>query len=181
MPTYTNPLQRPEPAKFGSLAKLVSSFDSRTGKTDKAIEKQASIREQEAQFRRQKRFIPGTDVYFGTKFDTDEPPPPYQPPKRESKDIWDAIIDAVGAHYKARSIKRLPHGRYVAGQVALRIQAHWDAQTVKKDRARAQEEKKLKALAKSTVKLVVNEWKRAVYVSAPFLFRVIYETLNRHL
>ncbi|RXW22350.1 hypothetical protein EST38_g3485 [Candolleomyces aberdarensis] len=164
MPSYTNPLQRPQPAKFGSsLADLVSSFDYRTGKTEQTIAKEASIREQEAQFRRQKRFIPGTDVFFGTKFNTDEPPPPYQPPKRGSKDVWDAIIDAVGAHYRARSAKKLSHGRFVAGQVALRIQGHWDAQAAKKDRSRAQEEKRLRALAKSTVKLVVNEWKRAVF------------------
>lgn len=126
---------------------------------------EARIRAQEADFRHQGRFIPGTDVLFGS----DPNVAAYDPPKRATRDVWDDIIAEVVI---ARSrVPKKSIGRQVSSQIANKIQAYWDVQEVKRDRARAQEEKKLKILAKSTMKLVNAEWKKAVYVCLSLLYQ----------
>jgi len=80
-------------------------------------------------------------------------------PKR-GPDVWDHILHAVTAQGRVRR----HHGRHVASQVASKIHAYWDGYAAKKDRAKVQEEKRLRMLAKTTVKMVANEWKKAVFV-----------------
>lgn len=162
--TYTNPHQRPfgRPAHDSSIHALISSFTP-TYKPSK-IEKIASIREREAQFRKAGRFIPGTDVLFGTRFDSDDGPISlYEPPQRRTTDLWDAIVDEVVEHHQVRDTE---HGKEVAARVASCINGYWDAKIAKQGKLRAVEGKKLRALAKATVKAVVAEWKRAVHVSS---------------
>ncbi|EAU91697.2 helicase SWR1 [Coprinopsis cinerea okayama7 len=169
--TYTNPAQIPLPPKHGgSLSALLATYRTNGLKEivdekayQRKIKKEAEIRNRELLFRRQQRFIPGKDVYFGTRLDEDDSNPAYEPPKRTTTDHWDDVVEAAVLNGKARLGKRIPVGRQVAGQVAARIRAYWDAQEAKKERARLQEEKRLRTLAKSTIKLVVAEWKKAVF------------------
>jgi len=127
---------------------------------------EARIRNQEADFRRQGRFIPGTDVLFGS----DPNVVLYDPPKRTTRDVWDDIVEIVTV-IRAKSSKKFV-GQQIAGQIASKIQMYWDAQEIKKDRVKAQEEKKLRALAKATMKMVISEWKKAVYVGLPPVIRI---------
>lgn len=56
-------------------------------------------------------------------------------------------------------------GRAVAAQVAGKVRAYWEAKAAREDKFRMQEERRLRTLAKTTIKMVVAEWKKAVYVS----------------
>jgi helicase SWR1 len=68
----------------------------------------------------------------------------------------------------ARGPHRRSNHRTLAAQLALRVQNHLESRAGiadrARDKARLQEEKRLRALAKSTVKAVVAEWKKVVYV-----------------
>jgi helicase SWR1 len=44
------------------------------------------------------------------------------------------------------------------------VQGYWDGHALREDKAKAQEERRLKALAKATIKMVTREWKKAVFV-----------------
>lgn len=56
-------------------------------------------------------------------------------------------------------------GVEIASQISTAIRSYWDVQAVKREKAKAQEERRLRALAKATIKLVTAEWKKAVFVS----------------
>ncbi|KAF9479357.1 hypothetical protein BDN70DRAFT_878844 [Pholiota conissans] len=165
-PTLTNPRQRPPPAKFNnSLSKFLNSYislddnqpDADPEKLAKEAKAEAVIRERIQRFHDDGRFIPGTDALFGT-IPSDVP---YVPPKRTTRDLWDEVVQAAVAKAKARPKK--PLGRVIAAQVAAKVQAHFGAKESKKTKAKDAEERRLRNLAKSTMKLVIAEWKKAVY------------------
>lgn len=160
----TNPLQRPIPPKFNnSLYGFLSSYnilddkEVSVQKINKLALAEAAVHERVEKFRKDGRFIPGTDALFGTKPEKLV----YITPKRVSGDAWDDVVEAVIAYGKSRSKKS--SGRAVAGQVANKIQGYWDGQEARKDKARVQEERRLRALAKSTIRQVIGEWKKAVF------------------
>lgn len=76
-----------------------------------------------------------------------------------ARHAWDAVVDAV----KERGAVPFANGQEVAEQVASRVK--WEAQAVKDDKTRAQEERRLRALAKATIRMVAAEWKRAVFIT----------------
>lgn len=169
-PTLTDPRQRPPPPKFNnSLPRFLNSYisiDDAEPNADalaRAAQAEAATRERVEHFRIAGRFIPGTDVLFGTT----PPETPYTPPQRTTRDIWDDVVDAVVAQAKARP--RRPIGRAVAAQVASRIQAHFAGKETRRTKARVSEEKQLRILAKNTIRAVVLEWKKAVHVSTFFV------------
>jgi len=165
-PTISNPLQRPPETKHGSsLKKFMDSYmaleekDVEREQLENEAKEEAIIRRQITQFRNAGRFIPGTDVLFGTEpNDT-----PYVSPQRSSKDSWDAIVEAVIA--RGRTKQRRPLGKQVAALVASKVQAHFDGQEARRIKAKEQEERRLRNLAKSTMKAVIAEWKKAVHAS----------------
>ena len=167
-PSLSHHRQRPPPPNYGSsLANFLNSYktigdeETHDDKIARRVLVEARIRNQEADFRHQGRFIPGTDLLFGS----DPNAVLYDPPKRTTRDVWDDIIDIV-AVIRAKSSKKSV-GQQIARQIASKVQVYWDAQEIKKDRVKAQEEKKLKALAKATMKMVISEWKKAVHVCLP--------------
>lgn len=164
-PSLTHHKQRPPPPKFNSsLSNFLTSFrmlgdeEVDSERIAKRALEEARIREREADFRRQGRFIPGTDVLFGTEPSTI----PYDPPKRTTRDIWDDIVEIIST--TRSKVPKKTVGQQVAAQIASKVQAYWDTQGVKRDKARAQEERRLRALAKATMKMVNAEWKKAVHV-----------------
>jgi len=127
--------------------------------------KEARIREKEYQFRMAGRFIPGTQYLFGTVIDANEEPTEYLSPVRTSRDVWDDVMEDVEAKVKTRqkyASKTL--GQQITFQIATKVRAYWDGVEVKKQKAREAEDRRLRALAKSTMKLVVGQWRRAVHV-----------------
>lgn len=162
-PTISHPRQRPAPARFNtSVTALLTSYRTLNDRevNQEAFEKCASddaeIHERVELFRKQGRFIPGTDVLFGTKPQEGS----FTTPQRTTNDIWDEVVAEATAAGRSRLKKST--GKTISAQIAAKIQGYWDAQASKKDRAKVLEERRLRALAKATVKLVANEWKRVL-------------------
>lgn len=181
-PPLTNPKQRPPPAKFNSsLGTFLASYTTHNGRDvnentlQRDITTDAVVLERTEQFRKQGRFIPGTDVLFGFNVDTTAS---FTTPQRTNKDHWDHVVEA--AISESKHWRKRPSGRQIAAQVASKIQAYWDGQEAKKDKLKSQEERRLRALAKHTIKMVTQEWKKAVFVSA-FLLRLTFTRTENYL
>jgi hypothetical protein len=56
-------------------------------------------------------------------------------------------------------------GPEIAATIAAKVRTYWDVQNAKEGRVKLQQEKQLRVLAKATLKLVIAEWKKAVFVS----------------
>ncbi|KDQ28332.1 hypothetical protein PLEOSDRAFT_1112957 [Pleurotus ostreatus PC15] len=158
-PTISHPRQRPAPARFNtSVSALLTSYRTLNDRelNHEAFEQSASadaeIHERVELFRKQGRFIPGTDVLFGTTPQEGS----FTTPQRTTNDIWDEVVADATAAGRARLKKS------TGKTISALIQGYWDAQASKKDRAKVLEERRLRALAKATVRLVANEWKRVL-------------------
>jgi len=165
-PPITNPRQRPPPSKHNaSLREFLTSYvafndqDADETTVQQHAVTDAAVFERTESFRKQGRFIPGTDRLFGFNVDIRSS---FTTPQRTSKDHWDNVVEAIVHQSRAKS--NIQYGHQIASQVASKIEAYWDAQEAKKDKIRLQEERKLRALAKATIKMVTNEWKKAVFV-----------------
>ena len=164
----TNPQQRPPLPKFKwSLNTFLSSYtclgedkpDLDPATLEQNAEAEAEILERVEKFRHDGRFLPGTQILFGTKHDVSE----YHPPQRTSTDVWDEVLKAVVVRARSRPKKSI--GRQITSQIANKIQTYFDNQESRKIKAKEAEERRLRNLAKSTMKLVIGEWKKAIFVS----------------
>ncbi|KAF7350945.1 Helicase SWR1 [Mycena sanguinolenta] len=86
-------------------------------------------------------------------------------------DAWAAVVRSVvayGRRNRASSASgnlrnRKTRGALIAAQVASKIQGYWDGEAAKLEKGRVVEERRLRGLAKTIMKLVVGEWKKAVF------------------
>lgn len=158
-PTVSHPLQCPLPTRFGdSVSAFLASY---VMLDDEELDEEAlrALAKQDAaawrdidRLRAQGRlFRPPDDGELDANAGAGV----------RTRDAWDAVVDAV----KERGAVPFANGQEVAAQVASRVKLYWEAQAVKDDKARAQEERRLRALAKATIRMVAAEWKRAVFVS----------------
>ena len=164
-PAYSSPKQIPDPPRFGSsLSALLSSYHVLDGNDvtedalDHHVQQVASFRRRVDELRTEGRFFPESTG------DDSQPvrASRLDPSMNQSQDTWAHIIEAV----QERAVHKPPSGRQVAAQVASRVRAYWESRAVKDDKLKLQEEKRLRALAKATIKQVVDEWKKAVHVRA---------------
>ncbi|KAF7289282.1 hypothetical protein MIND_01389800 [Mycena indigotica] len=109
---------------------------------------------------------PGPD-YQGTreeiqdKFSHDEVDPP---PTDAWSNIVAIIIERGREQYdSSESEPRKLHGQLIAAQVAARIQGYWDGEAARQEKRRVLEERRMRGVAKSVGKLVIAEWKKAVF------------------
>ncbi|ESK97246.1 helicase swr1 [Moniliophthora roreri MCA 2997] len=166
-PLISNPHQRVPPPKYGeSLDKLLSSYSycKDEGISKQALESrarsEAEILHRAAKLRKEDRYYGDIDTSVLDLNNVKSDPQKIISQGREAKDIWDYCIqDAI--EYD-RSRRKRPSGQVIAAQIASKIRLYWEAQAAKQDKARTQEEKRLKLLAKATIKLVAAEWKKAV-------------------
>ncbi|KAF8234374.1 hypothetical protein L208DRAFT_1422693 [Tricholoma matsutake] len=164
-PPITNPCQRPPlPKHNSSLREFLSSYvafndqDVDNNTLQRYAAADAAVFERTESFRKAGRFIPGTDMLFGFNVDTQSS---FTTPQRLAKDQWDDVIEAVTRRHEAKN--KIQSGRQITSQIASKIQAYWEAQEARKDKIRLQEERRLRTLAKATIKMVTNEWKKAVF------------------
>lgn len=168
---YTNPKQRPDPAKFGSsVERLLSSYtcvddggeDVQLSTLEESACEEATLRERVYKLRVEGRFARRSKDTLDNSDDEEieDLAVPLEM-KRTSKDVWDAVIEEVIARHKKRRGRGL--ARQVTGSVASKVQAHFDAIEAKKNKTREAEERRLRTLAKTTMKMVVGEWKKAVF------------------
>lgn len=167
-PNLSNPRQRAPASKHNSsLSAFLNSYitlndedvDEKTLQQEVATD--AAVFERAEVFRKQGLLIPGTDMIFDLN-DFDEKSS-YPSPQRVTKDRWDNVVEAAIECCKSRS-KHSP-GQQIAGQIAAKVRTYWEGQEAKKDKLRQQEERRLRVLAKATIRMVTNEWKKAVFVS----------------
>jgi helicase SWR1 len=157
-PSFSHPRQRPLPRKYDSLSAFLDSYmtlndnDATPEMMEEMARKDAVTLERVDALRRQGRLLLGTDLLSSS------------PTPKRSPDQWDAVLESVVA-YRSR---RANGGKIVAKQIAQKIQTYWDGFAQREDKAKMQEEKRLRALAKSTLRAVIDQWKRAVMVSGMF-------------
>ena len=164
----SHPAQRPPQPKFGPslnafLSSYVTPFEQVIDEAalERQIQKEAALFERAYWVRKEGRFLPASEDM--TTESLNELRKSSFTPKRNSKDVWEHVVESVVAHRRTK--KRGP-GQQIAGQIAAKIKGYWDAQEVKKEKIKAITEKQLRTLARDTMKMVVNEWKKAVFVRA---------------
>jgi helicase SWR1 len=157
-PSFSHPRQRPLPRKYDSLSAFLESYktlndnDATPEMMEETARKDAVTLERVDALRRQGRLLLGTDLLSSS------------PTPKRSPDQWDAVLESVVA-YRSR---RANGGKIIAKQIAQKIQTYWDGFAQREDKAKMQEEKRLRTLAKSTLRAVIDQWKRAVMVSGMF-------------
>jgi helicase SWR1 len=157
--------------KFGSslhgfLSSYFSPFEKVTEEAalERQIGKEAVLLERAYKLRQEGRFPPASaDITLETLAELRAS----VTSKRTSKDIWDHVVESATAYARTRKRAVGPH---IAGQIAARIKAYWEAQEAKKEKSRVSTEKQLRILARDTIRMVVNEWKKAVFVRIPYLY-----------
>ncbi|KAJ3810620.1 SNF2 family N-terminal domain-containing protein [Lentinula lateritia] len=160
-PLVSSPLQRPLPPKYNySLTDFLSSYvtDGSEEVPPDTLAERARTRteflERTQKLREEGRLLDDLSVSELTPTETANK-------QRKSYDIWYHCIVDVAAYLESKSEET--SGVEIAGQIAKAIQNYWDTQTVKQEKMKVQEEKRIRALAKATIKLVVSEWKKAVF------------------
>ncbi|KAI0764391.1 SNF2 family N-terminal domain-containing protein [Trametes elegans] len=143
-PVYTHPLHRPKPAPFGgSVEALLNSFTYHVDDEVTPEELEAELGSELAIWRRvDKLRREGRMIGERAEFE-------WQP--ANAQDAWGHIVREV-----ERPGPKLVNTQRGAVNVASKVKAHWSGET---DR----EAKRLRVLARKTLELVIEEWKRAVY------------------
>jgi len=169
-PLISHPRQRPPAPRFGSLDKFLSSYTTFNDQdlTEEALEGMAKvdsiILDRIEDFRGQGRLLlPDLDSESGSRSGIMRTATGTT--HKRGPDIWDQVIEEVIARARVKRNGNGIGGRgQVALQVASRIQGYWDGHALREDKAKVQEERRLRALAKATIKMVTGEWKKAVFV-----------------
>ncbi|OAX42813.1 hypothetical protein K503DRAFT_732939 [Rhizopogon vinicolor AM-OR11-026] len=163
-PMFSNPRQHPPRPQFhSSLSEFLESYislnnqDLREVDLNLMAQKEAALRDKIESFRKQGRLMVDSAA-FPEVSETSGRVVRLQDPRRD-RDSWDAVVEAISRRPSRGQAK----GRVIAGQISTRIKAYWDTRAQREDRAKVQEEKRLRALAKATIKMVTNEWKKAVF------------------
>lgn len=166
-PLMSNPGQRPPPARCNaSITTFLSSYTTVNGQdldpktVNIQAKKEAILLERVDSMRRQGRYVPSIE-YDEAELSADIATNANL--KRPTSDAWDDCIEDVIAYGQQTKSKR-GLGRQIAAQIAGKVKAYWDGQAAKQDKAKTQEERKLRALVKATIKMVTAEWKKAVFV-----------------
>ena len=162
-PVYTNPKQKPTPPIFNkSVTSALASFTRIEDEdaNEEALEKEARgravfLESIHALRQRGRMLLSAEDASraLQTRPTISRTP---------GTDPWDHILDAVRARHRGQ---RETSGPEIAATIAAKVRTYWDLQNAKEGRVRLQQEKQLRALAKTTLKLVTTEWKKAVFVS----------------
>ncbi|KAG7449980.1 uncharacterized protein BT62DRAFT_963532 [Guyanagaster necrorhizus] len=162
-PSYSNPNQLPPPPKHGSsISAFLSSYttmdhkDVSTRVLQGSIRHDAEILERASKLKEEGRWFYRAEEEGDIAEDLETP----QGPERTTKDVWDCCIEQIIALGQAE-IKR-PVGAQIASQIASKVETYWEGQHAKRDKKRAQEEKRLRVLAKQTIKEVTSAWGKIV-------------------
>jgi len=162
-PVYTHPKQKPNPPIFNkSVTSALASFtriedeDANEEALEGAARERAAFLEHVHALRQQGRMLLSSED--ASRALQTRP----TDPRTLGADPWDHVLDAVRARYRQRETSSGPE---IAATIAAKVRTYWELQNAKEGRMRLQQEKQLRALAKTTLKLVAAEWKKAVFVS----------------
>ncbi|KIK69039.1 hypothetical protein GYMLUDRAFT_91442 [Collybiopsis luxurians FD-317 M1] len=161
VPLISSPSQRPlKPRHNHSISDFLSSYttdgfeevslDILTGRA----RSQAKLLERAQKLREEGRLVDDPSVL-------ELSPVEIANRQRKTMDIWDHCIRDAADYLEAKSERTT--GEEIARTISKAIQSYWEVQAVKREKMRAQEERRMKALAKATIKLVIGEWKKALF------------------
>ncbi|THH07869.1 hypothetical protein EW145_g3092 [Phellinidium pouzarii] len=165
-PTISSPSQRPRPAMYGrSLSALLASYVELEGKEqnesylNQAALRSAKTMERIIALRREGRLLKNVKDYRDSSAPTHHP-----------RDIWAAVVaeactrrNAFVVPARAPPLPRFGRGGILAAAVSARMRVHWENVLGRKNRDALVEERRLRALAKSILRLVLDEWKKVVF------------------
>lgn len=161
-PTVSHPLQRPNPPRFGdSVSAYLQSYVTLDGQEVDEVALAGRAAKEAAEWRTIDRLRAQGRLLRPPPDDDEVTGVGGALSGRTKRDVWDEILDCV----KARNGEPFAHGKVVAAQISAIVKVYWEGQAVRQDKARVVEEKRLRALAKTTIRMVTAEWKRAVFVS----------------
>ncbi len=123
-----------------------------------SVRRDAGILERASKLKEEGRWFYRSEEEGGIIEDLETP----QGPERTTEDVWDHCIEEIVALGQVE-VKR-PIGAQIASQIASKVQAYWEGQHAKQDKKRVQEEKRLRVLAKQTIKEVTSAWGKIVLV-----------------
>lgn len=164
----TNPRQRPPAPSYGSsVDKFFASYTTVNDQDflpgsealNDLAQSDSIILDRVDSLRAQGRFAPQVDT---DESDAESNTADVTATDSREPDVWDRVIEEAIA--RRRAMRRNGGSRFVAAQVASKVQGYWDGHAQKEDKAKAQEERRLRLLAKATIKIVTAEWKKAVFV-----------------
>ncbi|KAI9511445.1 SNF2 family N-terminal domain-containing protein [Russula earlei] len=159
-PVYTNPKHKPAPPIFNkSVASALASYtrlesdDVNEDALEEAARERAVLFERVYAMRQRGRMLlsPEDADHARQSRLTD--------PRTVGVDSWDHVLEAVRTRYRQREAS----GQEIATTIAAKIRTYWDMQNAKEGKVKLQQEKQLRTLAKATLKLVIAEWKKAVF------------------
>lgn len=162
-PLYSNPRQQPPRPRFhSSLSNFLNSYvsindlDLREDDLNLMAQKKATLLDKMESFRQQGRLIVD-NATFNEMSKTRSGSSFYE--SKQDRDTWDVVLEAITQRSRREQVK----GRVIAAQISTRIKAYWDQRAQREDKAKMHEERRLRALAKATIKMVTSEWKKAVF------------------
>ena len=142
----SHPLQKPPPKQFGgSVDALLASFTFRghfeagAEEIDADLAKELALWRQVDALRREGRMVERSSYEFRGA---------------PARDAWAEIVREV-----ERAGPKFVDGREMARNVAGKVEKHWQMEN-------KVEEARMKGVARSTLNMVLNQWRKAVYVSA---------------
>ncbi|KAG2137304.1 SNF2 family N-terminal domain-containing protein [Suillus cothurnatus] len=162
-PLYSNPRQQPPRPRFhSSLSNFLNSYvslndsDLREDDLNLMAQKKAALLDKMESFRQQGRLIIDNATF--NEMSKTRGGVSFHEPKQD-RDPWDVVLEAITRRSRREQVK----GRAIAAQISIRIKAYWDQRAQREDKAKIHEERRLRALAKATIKVVTSEWKKAVF------------------
>ncbi|KAG5352756.1 hypothetical protein C0989_000695 [Termitomyces sp. Mn162] len=164
-PPITNPKQRPPPVEYNSSVDTflrsyftLNGHDVKESTLEHQVQVDVSVLERAERLQKNGGFLPIFNELF--QFNEENMGKSLAPP-RQSNDPWDHVVEA--ACHIGQSWRRKSSGQQIASQWAKAIRGYWDGQEAMKERLKIQEERRLRALAKATIRMVTDEWKKAVF------------------
>ncbi|KAG6897747.1 hypothetical protein C0992_011675 [Termitomyces sp. T32_za158] len=164
-PPVTNPKQRPPSVQHNSSVDAflrsyltLDGIDVDQSALERQVQADAAILERAERFKNKGGFLPMfNELYNFNEKNMDES----LAPPRQSKDHWDHVVEAVC--HAGKIWRRKSSGQQITSQWSKAVRGYWESQEAMKEKLKSQEERRLRALAKATIRMVTDEWKKAVF------------------
>lgn len=173
-PTLSSPRQKPPPPQFNKdLSAFLSSYRHVDGVDydergfERSVMHKARLLKRIDALRKEGRLLldPDTALAFSGR---DEPGSRALSSSANSStqrpnDLWSIIVSEAISKRNSLSRHRFGHGGTVASSIESKLRTYYNLQKTQGQREAAAEEKRVRTLAKSTSRLVLAEWRKAVF------------------
>ena len=173
-PSFSSPRQRPPPPAFGKdISAFLSSYINIDGKdyTEEALEsaarQQVRLLKRIGSLKSQGRLLLDADTALALKATGEAGSKNLSALTTDAlhrpNDVWATIIAEVIAVRNTMSRHRFGRGGVIASSIVSKLDTRWANLRAREGREAQAEEKRLRVLARMTLRLVQNEWKKVVF------------------